>query len=902
MAEACYTCRGEFGLTTWKHGCWICGKVFCSKHFLEIPHAEARRRFDKSIELRSAVDGDGLCPTCDRNRTTTVRWRGERELKMGEQIWFTEAELDLPKGCTFRFAATYTAEKKVVAVLVPGNGYRSRLLLAFRDEAGRLDAVLHSDTPAVLSQMAPKVVVPKEVQNMPEWRNASAQSRATAEGAFALAALEEALLALWLPADLDRCVAFGVRAARDGGLGSIRTRAAIAIAFADVAPLSTAGTSALLAAGVQGASAGLGVVALRVASSAVAPWLAAAIFGAGMLAAAALADDEPIQDFRKTVLAAADKLDLAEFQRILSAAADMLYIARARGLDRSKPADAMTADFRESTALTCRWLAENKSGALRDAANLRHPNPWAVVIFGLAERNHAQLTALLQGTKIGAATSSFPWHQMFSRLMNQVVQPNHWSQGRLGALTIGQRLGGGAVKDVYALADRPANVLCLAKSEERCRYSMLHEVDVLQAVALGFGDLGAHLGVPKVLACGQIESSGKKTLGYVTERCEPFSESRRSRLSSTTAWVRAARDVAGALERLHHIGYAHGDVKAANLLFAADGTVMLGDFGAAAMLGADGMAPSAEWSPDFGAPEQRERAVVCRASDVFSLARTLEHELRTVDNAPKRDDATPRNRTLWQIIDKCQEPVMSARPNARELGKQLDEWLTATSDPAPTRLATVDSEASVAILRASQTWREQPTAHSQQRLVAAARELRVARLAPGTSGLHQAARHWLDAAKVLTVDQFMRPWASATPDRETLLIGLAAQHERGSREARSAINDLVRALRGDVPDLSLSRVGAFLLWDDYRAVAGSLNRWLKQCACAVDTAKIGKRCDDLGQLRNAMEHRAGDKPALAYGRVVDGQLRLADSDLSRLELDILELIGWLHGGPNRRAS
>lgn len=51
-------------------------------------------------------------------------------------------------------------------------------------------------------------------------------------------------------------------------------------------------------------------------------------------------------------------------------------------------------------------------------------------------------------------------------------------------------------------------------------------------------------------------------------------------------WLRSAREVAAGLAHVHARGFAHRDVKARNVRFAADGRACLIDFGSAAPLGA----------------------------------------------------------------------------------------------------------------------------------------------------------------------------------------------------------------------------------------------------------------------------------------------------------------------------
>jgi serine/threonine protein kinase len=92
--------------------------------------------------------------------------------------------------------------------------------------------------------------------------------------------------------------------------------------------------------------------------------------------------------------------------------------------------------------------------------------------------------------------------------------------------------------------------------------------------------------------------------------------------SPVQAWLPAFRVVVAALGELERHGFAHGDVKARNVLFAADGTARLTDFTAAGPLDA----PARVTTAAYGLPDAA-RASACEA-DCFALA-TLLYELVT---------------------------------------------------------------------------------------------------------------------------------------------------------------------------------------------------------------------------------------------------------------------------------
>ena len=82
------------------------------------------------------------------------------------------------------------------------------------------------------------------------------------------------------------------------------------------------------------------------------------------------------------------------------------------------------------------------------------------------------------------------------------------------------------------------------------------------------------------------------------------------------------RQAAIALQALHQHGWAHGDIKPANLLLRSSGDLVLADFGLARKLDAPHMRPPAGTvvgTPCYAAPELAEGAAVAAAADVYSL-------------------------------------------------------------------------------------------------------------------------------------------------------------------------------------------------------------------------------------------------------------------------------------------
>lgn len=87
------------------------------------------------------------------------------------------------------------------------------------------------------------------------------------------------------------------------------------------------------------------------------------------------------------------------------------------------------------------------------------------------------------------------------------------------------------------------------------------------------------------------------------------------------------RQAAEGLATLHRAGYVHRDVKPANFLLRADGTLVLADFGLAVRRGHPGAdSGTIVGTPRYVAPEQLQGASASPAADVYSLG-VLLHEM-----------------------------------------------------------------------------------------------------------------------------------------------------------------------------------------------------------------------------------------------------------------------------------
>jgi serine/threonine-protein kinase PpkA len=91
---------------------------------------------------------------------------------------------------------------------------------------------------------------------------------------------------------------------------------------------------------------------------------------------------------------------------------------------------------------------------------------------------------------------------------------------------------------------------------------------------------------------------------------------------SAAETLEIARDIASGLAYAHDKGFVHRDVKPGNIMFRANGTAVLADFGIAKAMktvSAATMAGNAIGTPDYMSPEQAQASLVDGRSDLYSL-------------------------------------------------------------------------------------------------------------------------------------------------------------------------------------------------------------------------------------------------------------------------------------------
>ncbi len=178
-------------------------------------------------------------------------------------------------------------------------------------------------------------------------------------------------------------------------------------------------------------------------------------------------------------------------------------------------------------------------------------------------------------------------------------------------------------------------------------------------------------------------------------------------------WTRLCSELLAAVASAHDGGVLHCDVKPSNVLFAADGSARLADFGIAKANGmATGTIDSIEGSLGYVAPELLDGEKPQPAGDVYSLALTLAYALN--GEPPLDDDLTiaqavaavhagvPTACASWHGCPEGVEHVLrmacSVDPDARPSASEIAQVLRADSDPGSSTTTDRSSRSSVRVL------------------------------------------------------------------------------------------------------------------------------------------------------------------------------------------------------------
>lgn len=261
-----------------------------------------------------------------------------------------------------------------------------------------------------------------------------------------------------------------------------------------------------------------------------------------------------------------------------------------------------------------------------------------------------------------------------------------------------RRLGGGATAEVWLCRRIPSG--CEVAVKVSRRRAGADDARRFLAEAEALSELSGHPGVLTVLDAG-VTADGRPFLAL------EFAQggSGRDRMAARPLKPEEALDVgvrlSGALLAAHRRGVTHRDVKPANILFDAEGSPVLADFGVAASVydAGDATGHSEPWA----APEVLDgRSGGDESSDLYSLAASL---FALMAGRPPRDaEDALEERTVPPVVARALAPALSADPEARPYsalefarGLQTAQWLgsgevtplIADGEPAyPPQLAT----------------------------------------------------------------------------------------------------------------------------------------------------------------------------------------------------------------------
>ena len=151
-------------------------------------------------------------------------------------------------------------------------------------------------------------------------------------------------------------------------------------------------------------------------------------------------------------------------------------------------------------------------------------------------------------------------------------------------------------------------------------------VDAARALGLEFAALSA-LAHPQLVRVFEHGLEGDAAF-MAMEYASAGAVARRTGAMGPASVLLLLTQAASALAWLHRNGWVHRDVKPANLLLRADGSLALGDLGCAARFGGAGEMPPGTviGTPRYAAPEQTDGAPAQPAADVYSLGACL-HEM-----------------------------------------------------------------------------------------------------------------------------------------------------------------------------------------------------------------------------------------------------------------------------------
>ena len=190
-----------------------------------------------------------------------------------------------------------------------------------------------------------------------------------------------------------------------------------------------------------------------------------------------------------------------------------------------------------------------------------------------------------------------------------------------GRYQLGDRLGGGAVADVYRAIDerlmRPVAIKLFRG--DAADQLQRHEAEMRTLAALD------HPSLVTVFDAGTDEDTNRPFLVMQLIEGPTLADELRSGSMTHERAARYGAELADALGYVHERGLVHRDVKPANVLISEDGRVHLADFGIARIVDSAHQTKTGDvlGTPAYFAPEQVAGETVAPPADIYALGIVL---------------------------------------------------------------------------------------------------------------------------------------------------------------------------------------------------------------------------------------------------------------------------------------
>lgn len=260
-------------------------------------------------------------------------------------------------------------------------------------------------------------------------------------------------------------------------------------------------------------------------------------------------------------------------------------------------------------------------------------------------------------------------------------------RGLAGRYVLKERLGDGGHAEVWAAQDASSGQLVALKFMHLRACSVEEALPVLRHEAR----MARFLDHPCVLRVEEPLRDGDTV--FLPMEYAPGGSAAQLRGTSWRRIVPVLVEVARVLEHAHARGIVHRDIKPGNVLFAADGSVRVADFGTSTETGSSD-AP-ANGSPFSASPQQLRGEAASPADDVYGLG-ALAHELLTryppfyphfdarrvqEQDPPRPVPARPAPVALLDLVQAMLAREAAGRPALPEVIETLEAMLASAVVP-----------------------------------------------------------------------------------------------------------------------------------------------------------------------------------------------------------------------------